>query len=381
MLGRGQQHLIRMTKKDGISPARRAEAILRRMEHVSRKGSNPCAKPNIYAYNTVLNAWSKSIEKGAAEKAEAILKCMELDCDIQPDVYSYTSVIDAYAKSKNAHMAAETLRRMENLYNATSDASVKPNIRSYTSVIHAFGRAGSDDEPNNPEQAEATLHRMEAMHDFGHHDDLKPDTVCFNAVINAFGWSTNIAEKAERAYSIYSRMMMLYRSGTHDDAKPDIVTCNSVLNACAYTTNTNELDRALNISITVYETFRDNAPEYGRLNHITFGHMIMACSNLIPLPTEGDSNATLMQEKRKQLVETIWWHSCEEGKVSSYVLSQLQNALSFAPEKFMELVGKTSDSFTEENKFIFDINDIPSEWTQYAGSDEARLKGKTRRNR
>ena len=121
-------------QNDGISPARNAEAILRRMEHVYQTGTNLRAKPNLLAYNTVLNAWSKSGEPGAAKQACAILETMEEKPGITPDVYSFTSVIDACAKAGDARMAETILHKMESLYNATGDISVKPNIRSYTSV-------------------------------------------------------------------------------------------------------------------------------------------------------------------------------------------------------------------------------------------------------
>lgn len=121
-------------ERDGISPARNAEAILHRMEDVYQTGANPRAKPNLLVYNTVLNAWSKSGEHGAAKRACNILESMEKDNNIQPDVYSFTSVIDACAKAKDAAMAKTILDKMEDLYDSTGDVSVKPNIRSYTSV-------------------------------------------------------------------------------------------------------------------------------------------------------------------------------------------------------------------------------------------------------
>ena len=56
--------------------AQRAESILKRMQELHEAG-NPDVKPNTISFNSVISAWANSGERGAAERAEAILKRMQ----------------------------------------------------------------------------------------------------------------------------------------------------------------------------------------------------------------------------------------------------------------------------------------------------------------
>ena len=56
------------------------------------------AKPDIFTYNQVLNAWSKSSEDGAAQRAQDVLEAMEqmyyLGYEgLKPNLRSYSSVM------------------------------------------------------------------------------------------------------------------------------------------------------------------------------------------------------------------------------------------------------------------------------------------------
>lgn len=225
---------------------------------------------------------------------------------------------------------------------------------------------------------------MEQLHKSGKHDDLLPDTVCYNAVINAYGWSTQFPNKVEKARDIYLQMVKLYQSGENINAKPDIVTCNSILNACAYTKNEEEQAHALEIAISIYESFVDSAPEFGEPNHITYGNMILACTNLVPLKLGEESpDADLAKEKRRKLAETVWWHCCKEGKVSNYVLSKFQDAISFAPEILLDIIGESAPNENDESNASrnftkrrggIKVYDLPQEWTCNARSGESNMK-------
>ena len=86
---------------------------------------NDEVKPDVVTFNSVINAWSKSGEKDAPIRAEALLQRMkdlaELtgDADVMPDVVSFNSAIDAWAKSGDTiapHRAEQILQRMQDLH-------------------------------------------------------------------------------------------------------------------------------------------------------------------------------------------------------------------------------------------------------------------------
>jgi len=56
--------------------ASRAEALHNEMETLYKSGNHPNLCPNTHTFTTVCNAWARSGENGAAERASAILKRM-----------------------------------------------------------------------------------------------------------------------------------------------------------------------------------------------------------------------------------------------------------------------------------------------------------------
>lgn len=121
----------------------RAEEILSWCEESYRNG-NLKAKPNSLTYNSLINCYSKSSMSSAAHKAMEVLETMKEKSklegfeDCRPDVVTYTSVIDALAKQKTAEAAEKAIQLLEELeqaYEQSPDGQrLKPNVRTYTSV-------------------------------------------------------------------------------------------------------------------------------------------------------------------------------------------------------------------------------------------------------
>lgn len=241
----------------------KAEGILTRMEHLAETGKNPSAKPNTLTYTAVIEAyanseqnngdsarradriyqkmedlyqaghtdvrptarslhslilaWNRSGEQGAAYNAHEILQHMqhlalnEGFTDCKPTAASYNSVIDAYAKSgdPNAVAIAESiLNEMEDLHKSTNEACIKPNTKTYNSLLNAYAKSG---DTNAPYKAEALLTKMENMFENGN-VDVSPDVTSFSTVINAWARSHNYG-KAEHALKIFNQMSELYKQG------------------------------------------------------------------------------------------------------------------------------------------------------------------------
>jgi hypothetical protein len=105
---------------------------------------NTGVKPDRYTYNTLINVWAKSNERGSAARAEHVLSVMEKrfrdgDHDFKPNTRTYTSVIDAWAKSGEkaaARRAEQILNNMISRYEATGDPDVKPNVHTANAVCN-----------------------------------------------------------------------------------------------------------------------------------------------------------------------------------------------------------------------------------------------------
>ena len=82
-------------------------------------------------YNSVMNAYAKSSDAKAAEKAEKLLSEMKKrveeegdDCSVRPDFFSFSTVINAWARSLNS----EKVYKVMNILNEMeTDYNIRPN--------------------------------------------------------------------------------------------------------------------------------------------------------------------------------------------------------------------------------------------------------------
>lgn len=89
----------------------------------------------------VINAHAKA---GSAARAEHVLQVMQQryhdgDADFKPNVRTHTSVIDAWAKSGEkgaAKRAEQILNNMISAYETEGDPDIKPNVHSANAVCN-----------------------------------------------------------------------------------------------------------------------------------------------------------------------------------------------------------------------------------------------------
>jgi pentatricopeptide repeat protein len=196
--------------------ARQAESLLRDM--VTSRSED--VVPDIVSYNCVLDAWAKSTDKGAAERAFAILQSLPgadarsyscvasafvkkgdldrvqalldeaHDRGIELDAYLHNSLLEAFAMQGEATRAQEYLDEMEQEGVA--------NSVSYNIVIKAWKRSGAS---NAAQQAEAILDRMVARR--------LDDVVTYTSVVGIVRGKLVVAETSR---SCCFRSCLRYRS-------------------------------------------------------------------------------------------------------------------------------------------------------------------------
>jgi len=99
--------------------------------------------PGLDAYNTVMDAWSKSRVPEAPEAAERLLKRMMDDESVEPNTNSYNLLIDAWAnsnKQNSLEKALQIYRHMDGLRTDDTVNKVSPTIRTVNAVLHAYAR-------------------------------------------------------------------------------------------------------------------------------------------------------------------------------------------------------------------------------------------------
>ena len=196
--------------------AERATSLLEKLES---EGT-----PNNTSYNTVISAWVKSKNEGenryAAEKAELILRKIEENPNVQPNVIAYSSIIDCWSKSGSldgAKRAQKLLDRMEDLYSTGENFSVRPNVITYTSVVSAYARTSTVEGAVN---ANDLLVRMKRLYNESKEEDVKPNVVTYFAVID--GWARSTSPHAGVcAEKLLLELENLYREGDKT-MQPDV---------------------------------------------------------------------------------------------------------------------------------------------------------------
>lgn len=225
-------HALSMhAKKQGHDYAKQANDLLDTLERRYLNGDNDFG-PNLFSYNLVIDAWSKSTDYDAAWNAVRVLRRLisATEDTPQPDAFSFNQVFSALSKSPRpgaAALAEKLLGYMEDAYNMKL-SSARPDVVGYTSVITALARSG---ESNAGERAEMLFHKMRESSKVGK-AYMKPNRATFNALIDCWAKSGRGTFAARKAEALLREMEERCENGD-TTVSPNIVTYNTVLNCWA----------------------------------------------------------------------------------------------------------------------------------------------------
>lgn len=178
--------------------------------------------------------------------------------------------------------------------------------------------------------------------------EFRPTIAMANIVIKAIARSKDpdAVMKAER---VLLKLEDDYRSG-QSFVRPDVTTYSSVINACAYCVgNAAKRTEALQTALRTFYKLYNMEDE--RANNITYGTMLKAIQNLMPI-----------SEERIELVRQIFDMCCEDGCVDYFVLSQVRFA---SPQLYRDLVEGPCGLGGPGLKYGLDavLKNVPTEWT------------------
>jgi hypothetical protein len=148
--------------------------------------------------------------------------------DVKPNTICFSSVINAWVKSgdPSAPQRAETiLNRMQELFES-GNHDAKPNTVCFNSVIVAWARSG---DSAAPQRAEGLLKKMhQKMHEAGNHE-VKPGTITFNSTISA--WARSCDLNAGIRANRYLAYMKKVEALGHKDFGSDEIIYKTVIKA------------------------------------------------------------------------------------------------------------------------------------------------------
>lgn len=147
--------------------------------------------PNIWSFNMVISAWSKSgSRKSMVDRGEALFAQLEeyhASCgnssETEPITHTYNCLIACYSRSNRpdkAERSVAILDRMKELYETHGKASQRPDVVTYNSVMNSYSKARN----SNPRMVEQLLRDLHAKYDETGDISFKPTSRSYNTCVS-----------------------------------------------------------------------------------------------------------------------------------------------------------------------------------------------------
>jgi hypothetical protein len=307
-------HLHALATHAGSRPgyARRANDLLVALEEKSQKGIISF-NSNLFSYNCVIDAWSRSQENDSAWHAVKVLRrLIDNKHGPQPDTYSFNQVFSALSrctKPGSVKLAEQLLDYMEDAHTMKIYRDARPDLVSYTSVICGLARSG---EADAPERGERLLERAKAHYASGK-TYMKPNRVLYNALVDLWAKSGKGLLGARKAEALLKEMDEIGES--------NVITYNSVINSWANSKTRccgNKAEEYLERMWELYETDGEIKP-----NDLTFNTVINAVSKS---QNEGKAQKALRILRR---MDKLYRSGYKEARPNVLTYTSVLNAAAF----------------------------------------------------
>ena len=175
----------------------KVEALFERMQQLASEHNNPGLLPDKLSYSSLMLSLTHEGRRGYADKVDALLKEMEDSPDesVQPDLIAYSVALDAWSKSGEAH-AAERARAIP----SRMTGPVRPSTVCFNCLMNIYATEGK------AEEAESVLEMMDRESRAGN-PRTKPRSTDFATCINAWAKSDRLSECWERSSQLFNTMM------------------------------------------------------------------------------------------------------------------------------------------------------------------------------
>lgn len=163
-----------------------AESVLAEMEErADEVGDEHAPRPDVVAYNVVINAWC-ALER--MDDATRVLERMKR-CGCAPVTSTYNTLVKGWGLARQPRRAADLVREMVR----GRDPRARPNARTYNALVQAWCRAKKVGE------ARKVVRMMRAA-------GVPPDVVSFNTLARGYGE----AGRPEEAEKVIEDMLNAY---------------------------------------------------------------------------------------------------------------------------------------------------------------------------
>ncbi|CAJ1954433.1 unnamed protein product [Cylindrotheca closterium] len=189
-----------------------SESLLLRLIKEASASRDSRVRPTVVTFSTVINAYARSGNQEAAERAEKLLKLSQSMyeehgwTDAEPNAVVYTSVVNAWARAGNPNRAQQILKEMYEDSMLNGKAQMRPNLWTFNTVLSAWSKSS---EKNAVESMEKLLGTMKDLFEQGILE-TRPDTVSYNCLLHALARRRrSIPDAPVMAESLVSEMLQL----------------------------------------------------------------------------------------------------------------------------------------------------------------------------
>jgi len=199
----------------------RAEKVLEQMWGDYRAG-NQDARPDTKSLNSVILAWSKSKDAGAADRAQEVFCQMQhqnaaSEFGLSPDVVTYNALLSAMhlgaQDAVTARRGEQYLVELKELY-AAGDTSCRPNAVTYMKAILLWSNIQTLEAV---ERSQALLDAMHEMVAVGT-QTARPMASAYETVIQIL-LQSDLPDKQQRAEQVQHALKRLEQKGQWRNAK------------------------------------------------------------------------------------------------------------------------------------------------------------------
>ena len=287
-------------------------------------------EPSVKTFNIVVNAWAKSRQREAGERAEKIVQMMNVwtaECrqfsdetrpyefkGATPDIRTLVPLVDAWSRSRHpkapqqatsillaaieeskrskdfelspvlfhvvlgtlarsgaGRTAAERAEEILSVMEECADSSGRqllPGTKAYAMVLEAWMRCEQVEKNGNAaRRAEYLLRSMIETYRKGRALYIKPNKMCFTTCISAWSRAYKHKDAPERAQALLTLLTELYKETQDPVFRPDVELYNAVI--AAWTRATNHRDSMVHARECL-QSLRD----YGEPNLVSFNTIL-----------------------------------------------------------------------------------------------------------
>jgi hypothetical protein len=241
----------RASKPDSKAP-HVVERLLQKLVQDQETSSSSSTIVGTHHYNIVLQAWSRSSEKGAAERCEQILALMEA-----------ASIEEEQERIALPNQQDNKIECDDN----TRSHHTGPNCISYNYLISSYIRLLTSDQTRTKEDSQVILDKIEKVFERMKNDPLVPDPnrETYNFILLAYSSCSGRLMCGQKAEQLLREMQ------TSQTVQPDVNSYNNLLGAWTKEYSQNPefvFSKVLSLLDEIMDPLSDIEPNADIFNHV-----------------------------------------------------------------------------------------------------------------